>query len=248
MSWLSSFWDHNRSFLGNALKNVAPAAFLIPGVGPLAAAGIAGAGSALGRGIQKGANIGDILKQGVTGAGQAYLGGQLTGGQGQSLAKLKSLFSTGGSGSPAAEASRSLARMPGVQFTPSSAVVQGPGSAAASTSGPRAASASAVPAQRPRPPRPASPGLRRSSPRRSNSRKDNPMAAALGLQGAGAARSSLPAENRLKAAQQQQLELQNQAERDDMDRQAARDKALEPLWKLLQAQLEGYYTKHPLNA
>src|SRR5215831_2114786 len=122
MSWLSSFWDHNRNFLGNALKNISPAAFLIPGVGPLAAAGIAGVGSALGSGIEKGGTWGGALSQGLQGAGEAYLGSKLTGGQGDSLSRLKHLFMGGGSGSPTAQAARESVRAAAqpLQFTPSS--------------------------------------------------------------------------------------------------------------------------------
>lgn len=64
--------DRNRNFTGNLLRNVAPLAGLIPGVGGLAAAGIGAAAGAAGRGIQKGTNIGDILKQGVQSGGSAY--------------------------------------------------------------------------------------------------------------------------------------------------------------------------------
>lgn len=59
--------DRNRNFVGNLAKNVAPLLTLLPGVGvPLAAA--VGAG---GRAIQKGANIGDIAKQGLSTATMA---------------------------------------------------------------------------------------------------------------------------------------------------------------------------------
>lgn len=236
MSWLSNFWSHNRNFLGNALKNVSPAAFLIPGVGPLAAAGLAGAGSALGRGIQKGANVGDILRQGVQGAGEAYLGGRLTGGQGHSLAKLKSLFTGGGGGSPAAQSARELARMPGVQFTPSSNVVQGPGTAALNlgTVGGLGGGGAGVSAAAN-----AAAGTPAAASRLSQAlkfTKDNPLAVGMGLQGAGQL-ASLPAENRLKRAQQAAMEFDTERQREELDRQRARDEALAPLWKLFEAQL-----------
>lgn len=65
MSWLSTMWDNNRNFLGNAAKNAAPllGAF-VPGVGMLGAGLIGAAGA----GIQKGANLGSILSAGGTDA------------------------------------------------------------------------------------------------------------------------------------------------------------------------------------
>jgi hypothetical protein len=66
----------NRDQMGNALKNIAPAAFLIPGIGTAAAMGLGGLGSAFGRGIQHGANIGNILGQGLSGAAIAGGGAQ----------------------------------------------------------------------------------------------------------------------------------------------------------------------------
>jgi hypothetical protein len=63
MSWLSSAWDRNRNFLGNAVKNISPLLAFTP-LGPLGA----GAAGALGRSMQKGANLGSILKSGVSNA------------------------------------------------------------------------------------------------------------------------------------------------------------------------------------
>lgn len=85
----------NRDQVGNLLKNVAPAAFLIPGIGPGMAAGIGGLGSALGRGIQHGSNLGDILKQGASGAA-------IAGGGAQGMQALKGAFapSSVASGAP----------------------------------------------------------------------------------------------------------------------------------------------------
>jgi hypothetical protein len=59
--------DRNRNFVGNLVKNVAPALALIPGVGIPAAAAVGAAG----RAIQKGANIGDIARQGASTAATA---------------------------------------------------------------------------------------------------------------------------------------------------------------------------------
>lgn len=71
MSWLSVFANNNRNFAGNALKNIAPLAGLIPGVGPYAAMGLGALGGAVGQGIRKGSNIGDIVGQGIQSGGQA---------------------------------------------------------------------------------------------------------------------------------------------------------------------------------
>ena len=95
MSWLSSFVDNNRNFAGNLAKNVAPALSFVPGVGWLGAAAI----GALGQGVQKGSNIGDIAKAGLSagsigaglqGAAQAATGaGYLGGTQGALAAGAK---------------------------------------------------------------------------------------------------------------------------------------------------------------
>lgn len=71
MSWLSVFANNNRNFAGNALKNIAPLAGLIPGIGTLGAMGIGALGGAVGQGIRKGSNIGDIVGQGIQSGGQA---------------------------------------------------------------------------------------------------------------------------------------------------------------------------------
>jgi len=249
MSWLSSFWKHNRNFIGNALKNVSPAAFLIPGVGPLAAAGLAGAGSALGRGIQEGSNFGDIVRQGLQGAGQAYLGARLTGGQGNSLQRLKNLFTGGSGGSPAAQSARAVAqnagKVPEISFTPSSAAG---GGATAGTAGELPGlsvtpSAITMPAPAAAPlPGAAANALGGAHGASALNQalafaKANPMAVALGLQGAGQL-SQIP----LQRAQQRQIDLENQQRQQEIERQRARDEALAPLWKLFEARLRGQYT------
>ena len=55
----------NQDSVGNLLKNVAPIAGLIPGIGPLLAGGIAAGGQAL----IPGANLGDSIKSGIQGGG-----------------------------------------------------------------------------------------------------------------------------------------------------------------------------------
>lgn len=91
MSWLSSFVNNNRNFAGNLAKNVAPALSFVPGVGWLGAAAI----GALGQGVQKGSNIGDIAKAGLSagsigaglqGAAQAATGAGYLGGTQGALA------------------------------------------------------------------------------------------------------------------------------------------------------------------
>lgn len=228
MSWLSSFWNHNRNFLGNAIKNVAPAAFLIPGVGPGAAAALGGLGSALGQGIRKGSNFGDILKAGATGASEAYGGSELTGGQGNSLEKLKGMFHGGGSAADKIAAQG----VPGVQFTPSSVATTGAGGTPISL----APVASAAPT--------GAAGTVGGLAEKSALSKalsfahDNPMALAMGLQG-GAQLAGMPAANALSRAQQQQIDLQNQQMQDDLENKKRRDEALAPLWKLMQQQVMG---------
>ena len=97
MSWLSSFVDNNRNFAGNALKNVAPL-LALTGLGSIPAGYLlAGGAGALGQGIKKGSNIGDILHAGVdagsmgsglqTGAGMLAKSG-LAGGQTAALQQM----------------------------------------------------------------------------------------------------------------------------------------------------------------
>ena len=74
MNWLSSAWSRNRDWLGNAAKNISPFLALTP-LGLPAAFGAA----ALGRGVQHGATLGNVLK---SGAGNAAIGAGLQGGAG----------------------------------------------------------------------------------------------------------------------------------------------------------------------
>ncbi len=74
--------DRNQNFTGNLLKNVAPLAALIPGVGPLAAAGLAAAAGGLGKSIQKGSNLGQDLGQGLTSGVEGLGASSLAGGLG----------------------------------------------------------------------------------------------------------------------------------------------------------------------
>ena len=60
------FVDRNRNFVGNALKNVAPIAGIL--TGGTAGVALGGLGAALGAGVRKGTNIGNIAKTGVENA------------------------------------------------------------------------------------------------------------------------------------------------------------------------------------
>lgn len=81
--------------VGGGLKVAAPFAALIPGVGPLAAAGLGAGGRALGRALS-GQNtfgnggFGDILKTGAL----AGVGGKITGGKGLEGFKNSGVFKT----------------------------------------------------------------------------------------------------------------------------------------------------------
>ncbi len=66
--WGNQLFDRNRDATGNFLKNIAPLAAFIPGIGPFAAAALAGLGSAAGTALVPGTNFGDILKGGASGA------------------------------------------------------------------------------------------------------------------------------------------------------------------------------------
>ena len=69
--FLGNAIERNRDFTGNLLKNIAPLAAFIPGIGPFAAAALAGVGGAAGAGIQHGGNFGSILKNGISSASLA---------------------------------------------------------------------------------------------------------------------------------------------------------------------------------
>ncbi len=71
-------YERNRGAIGSGLKDIAPLAALIPGVGIPLAAGLAAGGAGLGEAITPGSNAGDILKSagigGVEGGAAAALG------------------------------------------------------------------------------------------------------------------------------------------------------------------------------
>jgi len=225
MAWYNSLKDlthdiaspieHNRDFLGNALKNVSPLAFLIPGIGPMAAAGLGAAGSALGRGIQHGANLGDILKQGAQGGSMAYGGAQ-------GLGALKAAFA------PSSSAAGTLAaQSPGesaaAKFMASQAA---PETSVGGISFP-AVQAAALPAQTAGGSSMLADALRGTG----SFLKANPMAVGQGLQGLGQL-SQMSSENRLRNAQAGISEA-------ELTMLKNRQAALAPLLALLQGQQQG---------
>ncbi|MGJ0510256.1 MAG: hypothetical protein ACR652_24690 [Methylocystis sp.] len=68
----------DRKQLGSAVGHLAPlAAAFIPGLQPLAIAGIGAAGAAAGKAIQPGSNFGDILGAGARGGATSYAGAKI---------------------------------------------------------------------------------------------------------------------------------------------------------------------------
>lgn len=213
MSWLSSFINHNRDFAGNALKNVSPLAFLIPGIGPAAAAGLGAAGSALGRGIQHGSNFGNIVKQGAQGGAMAYGGAQ-------GMNALKTAF---------APSSSAAATIPGVASPIPGAAgsMQGPGSAALNLMG-----------HAPPPPSMLDQigGALGGAARGAGSFiKANPTAVGAGLQGLGQM-GAMGSENRLRNAQADQIGSQAQMTQAELQMMKQRQAALAPLLQALMGQ------------
>jgi hypothetical protein len=214
MSWLSSFVEHNRDFAGNALKNISPLAFLIPGVGPLAAAGLAGAGSALGRGIQHGSNLKNIVGQGLQGAGEAYAGGQ-------GMGALRSAFGGG-------QAAGSLTGA----FTPSSTVGMGSGELGAGA-GDAAYGAAAGNAGN----NSILSAIGSGAKGVGHFIQQNPMAVSGALQGAGQI-GQMGSENAMRKAQTTALDLNNQQSQYEQEAKKRRDAAMAPLLALFQGQLQ----------
>jgi hypothetical protein len=231
MAWYNSLRDlthdiaspveHNRDFLGNALKNVSPLAFLIPGLGPMAAAGLGAAGSALGRGIQHGANIGDILKQGAQGGAEAYGGAQ-------GMNALKAAFA------PSSSAAGTVA-----SGVPGAAGAGGPGGASnflASQYNPAVnvgGISMAAPQAAALPSAATGGGSMFSDAARGvgSFLKANPMAVGQGLQGLGQM-SQANSENRLRNAQAGITEQELAAMKN-------RTAALQPLYQALLGQQQG---------
>lgn len=198
----------NRDQFGNLLKNVAPAAFLIPGIGPGMAAGIGGLGSALGRGIQHGSNLGDILKQGASGAA-------IAGGGAQGMQALRGAF---------APSSVAQVSSQGSGFgLPTTTVGQGANGAynAAQAVGGQGGNGFSL-------------GHALSGV--GHFAQQNPTAVGQGLQGI-AGISQAGSENRLRNAQANAMEQQAGESAYDFQTRKSRDAALEPLRRALMAQL-----------
>lgn len=209
MSWLSQFVKHNRDFAGNLLKNAAPAAFLIPGIGPGAAALIGGAGSALGRGIQHGGNFGNILKQGATGAGIAYGGAQ-------GMQALKSAFA------PSSSAASTVA---GTPITQAGSAASGAAAPAVSSAIPDSALGITSPLGR------VGSALKATG----QFAKDYPQLFAGGLQGLGQI-GSMSGENAMRRAQTNAINQQTAMSQQELEMLKRRQAALEPLMQAFMAQ------------
>ena len=133
MSWLSTLFDNNRNFVGNATKNLAPLLALTP-------AGWLGAGlaGAVGQGIRKGSNLGDIVRSGVdagsvggslqglagAGAKAGLMGGEqgalgTMARQGSGVGTMRGMFAPG---SQAVGGSAPMPQVPAPMSAPSSAM------------------------------------------------------------------------------------------------------------------------------
>lgn len=235
MSWLSkatgvhisptrTYVDRNQ--VGNLLKNISPIAGAF--TGGLGGMLLGGAGSALGRGVQKGANFGNILGQGAAGAGMASLGESALGG-------LKSAFG-GASGSAAGGAGGAgggFGGEGGLQSVappgPSPAQWQGAADSMKAIPPVSAAPAAAVAGAAVPPPAVKPPA---SAMSRVGSFADK-YAGFLsgGLQGIGNI-AQADSQNRLRNAQAQETEY-------DLAERRRRELALEPLRRALAGQLSG---------
>lgn len=211
-NWLSKAFQRNRSWLGNALKNFAPVAgALTGGLGGIA---IGGLGSALGRGVQKGASLGNIVGQGVSGAGMAYGGSK-------ALGALKSAFAPGSSAASVMQSGGEVA----LDGADDIAGVQGGNIAATRPVAARAGSAA----------RGAGIFL-----------KDNPMAAAMALQGVGDL-STAGTQNDMARAQIDAIRSQTAESEEERARRRRMEEALEPLRLSLLGQLQGTQRSVPAN-
>lgn len=218
MSWLSSFVKHNRGFIGNAVKNLSPALAFTP-LGILGA----GAAGALGRAIQPGAKLGDIVKSGVS---NAAIGGGVRGG----VSALRSVFApsssaagtlvasgegAGGAGSASAAGSAPSA------FT--SGVDTGSGGWMGDTSLGRHAVDAATG---------GSSGLGGFARSVGSFAKDNPNAIAGGFQGL-ASLGSMGAENDYKRAQTNALNTNTAMSQAELDDRKRRAELMEPILRAL---------------
>lgn len=175
----------NRNQFGNMLKNVSPiAGAFTGGLGGLL---LGGAGSALGRGVQKGANLGNILGQGASGAALSGVGNM-------GINALKGAFAGGGSaagagaGAGGSAGGSAAGAMPGAVEEIQAGNVVHPAASKFGFGGP---------------------GLLKSA---GNFLKDNTTAVGMGLKGLGDIQGA-GSQNRLANAQASRLEYETEEER-----------------------------------
>lgn len=242
MSWLSSHLKMPsggvKGALSNALKNFAPAAFLVPGVGPELAALVGGAGSAVGQGLSRHPSLGGALKAGITGAATGYGGASLAGGQGyQGIGSaIKGAFVPS---SAATQPSAGYLSGNGIQGSaPTSLFGAGDaGGPAVSSAGLGGSLGSALPSAQVGAGAANAAGSQPSFLSRAGSfAEHNPTAVAMGLQGVGAMESAGSANEANRA-----MARRTQAETDTVEaerkRKAAQDAALEPLRRALAGEI-----------
>lgn len=234
-----SSWLSNRLGLHINLRPLAAPAgailgsMLLPGIGTALGAGLGAGAAKTADNLFHHDSIGHALGQGVLNGGAAYLG---AGG----LSKLKSIFD--GSGD-AASAAGSVAQsgVPGGgagAFTPSSAASAGDGFQSAI---PDSAlyGKTAFPG--------SSPSLvsRLGSGAASVGRfaQQNPLAAAMGLQGVGNI-AQAGSENAYRKAQTHAIDLSNQQSQYEQEAKKRRDAAIAPLLALFQGQVQ-QLQQHP---
>lgn len=212
MSWVSSFLKHNRDFIGNAMKNIAPIAAFTP----LGALG-AGAIGALGRGIQHGANLGNIVK---TGATDAAIGGGAHAG----LNALRSAFVPGSS--PAATAGGFVSGQAGSGGGYMSDAAVQAGRAGASAGAGMSSGLSGLASS-------LGSGVRSVG----QFAKDYPQLFAGGLTGLGQI-GSMNAENGLRHAQMDSINQQTHMSQYELQAQQQRAQALAPLLQALMGRMQ----------
>lgn len=223
MSIISSFWSHNRNFLGNAVKNISPvAAAFIPGIGPGLAALLAGGGSALGQGMEKGSNFGDIAKAGLTnaaiGAGGNSAVGALKGAFMPSSAGASFGAGTSAGGAGAAPASMTP-HFPG--FADAAAGGSAPGAGAAGGGGSFLGKAAGFV-------------------------ENHPTAISMGLNGLGNI-ASAASTNDLRNQEAEAMRRANATSDYELQQRKARDQALLPLYQMLAGRFKDIATQSPFS-
>lgn len=212
--------------LSNLTRNAAVGAGTVMGGG--AGLALAGLGSAAGRGLAPGANIGDMARAGLTGAATA---GALHSGAGLLRNAVNRIGS--GASSAATPSLESLASRPIPEMSTIGGASPLPSSAAAAPVGAGASAAANVAGTVTEP---AGRGL---LSRAGSFVKGNPMAAAMALQGAGGLATS-GSQNRLNDLQSEALEQRIGESEYDFERRRRRDEALAPIWSNLGNMNGGY--------